>query len=310
MAKTTEVTYCKFDAAAPGPYTQYLLPHIVSRARWNPERFIALGAAWRGYAVGAAVVSMKEAHSDEAVLDSLFVDPNARGQGIGTGLLRLAAEEARKRGAERLELSYIMPGPELEAMDKIVRNLGGEPVFRSNVYTMETAKFHDSPVFGWTVTPDFHPAANIKTFRDLTREQMEQLNENEEIPAFLRPAARKDLMDPALSVAWLEDGEVVCFQLIGHSGPRSYTGLSSWRSDRAPGDAYVHLISAVANLCYYDAGGDFLFYGSPVNDYSEALTRAYLGDLCTCMEEHEAELRLPVDMEEAGDGENAGEGEL
>ena len=114
-------------------------------------------------------------------------------------------------------------------------------------------------------------------------------------------------MDSALSVAWVEDGEVVCFQLISHSGPGSYVGLSSWRSNRAPGDVFAHLLSAVANLCYYDAGGDFLFHGSPVNAHSEALTRAYLGDQCTRLEEHEAELRLPIGEAEArGTGEAEG----
>ena len=303
MEQTSEVRYCVFSAAAPGPYAQYLLPHIASQAKWNPDRYVALGAAWKGYAVGAAAVSMRKprpdaARSDTAALVSLFVDPEARGQGIGTGLLRLAAEEAEKRGAVSLELSYTMPEPELKAMDHIVSKLGGNPVFHANIYTVESANFHDSPLFGWTMKPDFRPAANVKSFRDLKREQIDRLNENPEIPEYLRPASKKEIMDPALSVAWVDEGEVVCFQLISHSGPGSYAGLSSWRSERAPGDAFAHLLSAAANLCYYDAGGDFLFYGSPINDYSEALTHAYLGDLCTCTEEHEADLRLPIEAEE------------
>ena len=293
MEQTSEVRYCKFSAAAPGPYAQYLLPHIVSQAKWKPEQFVTLGAAWRGYAVGAAAVSVKETRPDEAALISLFVDPQARGQGIGTELTRLAMEEAGKLGVDTLHISYIMAERELEAMDRIIRSQGGEPVFHNHVYTLDSAKFHDSPVFGWTLTPGFQPAANVKPFRNLTRAQVERLNENGEIPDFLRPAARRDLMDPALSVAWVEDGEVVSFLLTSHSGPKSYAALSGWRSDSAPGDAYVHLLMACANLCYYDAGGDFLYHLAPITAHSEEMVHAYVGDLCVRMEEHTASLDLP-----------------
>jgi len=40
-----------------------------------------------------------------AVLDHLWVDPGAMGQGLGSRLFRLAADRARELGAERLEWS-------------------------------------------------------------------------------------------------------------------------------------------------------------------------------------------------------------
>ncbi|MBQ9346499.1 MAG: GNAT family N-acetyltransferase [Oscillibacter sp.] len=306
MKQTQEAAYCRFDAAAPGPYGQYLLPHIVTRAKWNPERYAALGVVWKGYAAGAAAVSWNPDRADEAVLENLFVDPQARGRGIGTALVRLAAEEGVKLGADTLSFSYVLGGGELEAMDRIVRSLGGEPSFYSNVYTLDSAKFHDSPVFGWTLTAAFRPAANVKPFRDLSRDQIDRLNENPAIPEFLRPAARADLMDPALSLAWVENGEAVSFLLTSHSGPNSYAALSGWRADSAPGDAYVHLLTACANLCYYDAGGDFLYHLAPITDHSEELVHAYAGELCTRMEEHQARLRLPIKEENS---EASGEGE-
>ena len=304
MERTSEVRYCVFSAASPGPYAQYLLPHIASRARWNPEHFIALGATWKGYAAGAAAVSVTEEQPDTAVLVSLFVDPKARGQGIGTGLVRLAAEEAGKLGAETLEMAYIMSGPELEAMDKTIQKLGGELVSRNNVYTLDSAKFHDSPVFGWTLTPYFQPNANVRRFYDLSREQVERLNANAEIPIGLRPASKADLMDPALSVAWVEDGEIVSFLLTSYSRRGSYAALSGWRAASAPGDAYVHLLMACANLCYYHGGGDFLYHLAPITEHSEAMVHAYAGDCYVCMEEHAAELDLPLEIED-GEREDA-----
>ena len=306
MKRTQEPIYCKLDMASPGPYRQYVLPHIATRARWNPERYAALGVVWQGYAAGAAAVSWDPDRADEAVMESLYVDPKARGQGIGTELARLAAGEGLKLGADALTFSYALGGAELEAMDRIVRTLGGEPSFRANVYTLDSALFHDSPVFGWTLTAAFRPAANVKAFRDLSREQIDRLNENPEIPEFLRPAARKDMMDPALSLAWVENGEVVSFLLTSHSGPNSYAALSGWRSDSAPGDAYVHLLTACANLCYYDAGSDFQYHLSPITDHSEEMVHAYVGDLCTRMEEHYAKLWLPIEEKKSEESEESG----
>ena len=305
MKREVAGSYCKYDAARPGPYEQYLLPHIAAQARWDPERYAALGAVWNGCAAGAAAVSLEEDNPREAVLESLYVDPLARGRGIGTELARLAAQEALQRGAETLSLSYTLRGAELDAMDRIVRGLGGEPRFHANVYTLESAKFHDSPVFGWTLTSSFHPAPNVKRFRDLTQAQIQRLNENEEIPDYLRPEARKDVMDPALSLAWVEDGAVSGFLLTSRGGPDSYAAVSGWRSDSAPGDAYVHLLMACANLCYYETGGDFLYHLSPITDRSEAMVRAYVGELCSRLEEHRAELWLPVEPDdEAREGES------
>lgn len=296
MNQTTDITYCEFNPGQPGPYGQYLLPYIAARAKWQADRYIVVGAAWNNYAAGAAAITLVE--KGEAELKSLYVDPQARGHGIGTGLLRRAAAAAAKLGADTLTIAYTLGSGELEAMDRIVRAVGGEPSFHANVYTLDSAKFHDSPVFGWTLTPAYRPAANVVSFRDLKREQIDRLDENNAIPEGLRPAERKDIYDPALSLAWVEDGEVVSFLLTCRSLPGSYAALSGWRADSAPGDAYVHLLAACANLCFYDAGGDFLYHLSPISDRSEALVHAYVGDLCTKIEEHTAELRLPVDEQD------------
>ncbi|KKX55842.1 GNAT family N-acetyltransferase [Brevibacillus borstelensis] len=53
---------------------------------------------------GTAPIIVKEARSDEYYLDTLVVDPNYRGKGIGTRLLASFEEEAIRQGYERTAL--------------------------------------------------------------------------------------------------------------------------------------------------------------------------------------------------------------
>ena len=80
----SDVIFCTFDPARPGPYESYLLPHIPVQARLEPERFLGLGAAFGQYALAAAAVSFDRETPGQVLADSLFVDPEVRGQGIAT----------------------------------------------------------------------------------------------------------------------------------------------------------------------------------------------------------------------------------
>ena len=85
-----DITLCLFDPAEPGPYEQYILPHISAEMKQNPEDYAAIGAAWNDCAVGAAVITQDEDDPDAAAMVSLFVDPQVRRRGIGTALLELS----------------------------------------------------------------------------------------------------------------------------------------------------------------------------------------------------------------------------
>ena len=43
--ETLGFTLCLFDPADPGPYEQYILPHVTAEMRQDPANFAALGAA-------------------------------------------------------------------------------------------------------------------------------------------------------------------------------------------------------------------------------------------------------------------------
>ena len=54
-----DITLCLFDPADPGPYEQYILPHITAEMRQDPEDYAALGAQ----AYGA--IESKPAEADQ-----------------------------------------------------------------------------------------------------------------------------------------------------------------------------------------------------------------------------------------------------
>ena len=284
-------TFYEFDPASPGPYEQYLLPHVAAEARREPQRFVMLGAAWEQYAAGAAAISPDGKDPDAVALESLFVDPQARGQGAGTALLRRAAEEAALRGAEKLTLDYILGGEELEAMDRIVRSLGGEPELYLPVYTMDISEFHDSPLVGRAFRPDYRTPENVVRFIDLTAEQRAALDADGEVPWYVQPR-RRVRTQPELSLAYVQDGRVAGFWLGCMSSPGNYAVQGVWRSPSAPVTTFHTLIAAHLNLCYYHGGGDFLYHCSPAVEFADALIQKYSGGNYRRLEEHQAVIHL------------------
>ena len=290
MNKEVSITLCAFNPAKPGPYEQYILPHIAAEMRREPERFTALGAAWRRSAVGAAVLTDDGDDPDTAVLSSLFVDPQARGKGVCTALLTAAAETAAASGAKTLRLSYTLAGEELEAMDRAVRAVGGEPEYRFPVYTMDAAEFHDSRLLGRAFRPDYKPPENVVSFLNLTQEQLETLHADPEA-TWYAPG-----MQPELSLAYLQDGRVTGFWLGRMSAPGNYAVQGVWCSSAAPVATFHTLITAHVNLCYYHGGGDFLYHCAASVEFADKLLQRYTEGKFRRLEEHRAVFTLSERM--------------
>ncbi len=282
--KRLDITLCVFDPAKPGPYEQYILPHISLEMQQEPERFASLGAAWNNCAVGAAVLTEDRDDPGAAVLASLFVDPQVRRRGVGTALLSASVKTAVMAGAERLTLFYTLTGEELEAMDRAVRALGGKPEFRLPVYTMDSTDFHASRLLGRAFRPDYRMPENVVRFLDLSPEQLEALHADPEAPWY-SPG-----MQPELSLAFLKDGNVTGFWLGCMSSPGNYAVQGIWSSHAAPFNTFNALLAAHVNLCYSHAGGDFLYHCSTGAEFAERILRTYTGGKYLRLEQHRAVL--------------------
>ena len=288
----SDVIFCTFDPARPGPYESYLLPHIPVQARLEPERFLGLGAAFGQYALAAAAVSFDRETPGQVLADSLFVDPEVRGQGIATQLLRLAAAVAAEAGAHTLKLSYILAGPELTAMDRVARKMGGDPAYVRPVYTMDSAQFRDSALLGRAFTAKYRPPESVVPFTDLTREQIEALYADPEVPWYVHPRNRTR-MRPELSLAFLQEGRVAGFWLGSVSTPGNYSVQGVWRSPAAPVTTFHVLVAAHLNLCFYHGGGDFRYHCSPAVAFADELIQRYSEGKYRRLEEHAASIPLP-----------------
>lgn len=279
-----DITLCLFDPAEPGPYEQYILPHISAEMKQNPEDYAAIGAAWNDCAVGAAVITEDEDDPDAAATASLFVDPQVRRRGIGSALLDLSLRAAVGAGAEKLTLLYTLDGEELEAMDATVRKLGGQPEFQYPAYSMDSVDFRDSRLLGKAFRPDYKIPENVVRFSDLTKEQHERLHADPDAPWY-SPG-----MQPELSLAYLKNGQVVGFWLGCESTPGNYSVKGIWSSSTAPFNTLHALLLAHVNLCYNHCGEDFHYHCATAVKAAEKIVQAYTEGKYRRLEAHRAVL--------------------
>lgn len=285
-----EFTLCLFDPADPGPYEQYILPHVTAEMRQDPENYAAIGAVWNECAAAAAVLTDDEDDPDAAAVASLFVDPQVRRRGIGTALLDLSLKAAAGVGAERLTLSYTLGGEELEAMDHTVRALGGETVFQYPAYSMDSVDFRDSRLLGRAFRPDYRMPEHVVRFSDLSPEQLDELHADPEAPWY-SPG-----MQPELSLAYLKDGQVVGFWLGCESAPGNYSVKGIWSSPAAPFNTLHALLLAHVNLCWSHCGGDFHYHCATSVKAAEKIVQTYTEGKYRRLEGHRAV--FPLDSEE------------
>ena len=60
---------------------------------------------WLAAKNASNIIIDKEAHEDEYYVDTICVDPDARGKGIGTLLLQFAIDQTKERGFSKLSLN-------------------------------------------------------------------------------------------------------------------------------------------------------------------------------------------------------------
>lgn len=77
------------------------------------EHYGWFGALWRGLVLN---VLERDVKPGVFLMDGIFVQPQARGQGVGTALLEAIAEAARDAGADVVRLDVINTNPRARAL--------------------------------------------------------------------------------------------------------------------------------------------------------------------------------------------------
>lgn len=72
-----------------------------------------VGALWRGLLLSTLE---RKLQPDVFQMDGIFVDPDARGQGVGTALLQAVLSEAEARGLRQVQLDVIDTNPRAKAL--------------------------------------------------------------------------------------------------------------------------------------------------------------------------------------------------
>ncbi len=269
-------------------FSQYLLPQTAQAIRREASSWLVVGAVWERFACGAAAVRCS---GSTAELASFFVDPQARGNGVGRRLLERTMEQAGARGCEALSVRFLLAGEELAAMDRLVCRWGRLTAEANPyVYGMDTARYHEHSLLGASFRPGFRFPPSAKPFSSLSAAQLEALEAREDIPAFLRPSVCRAKTEPSLSVAWTVDGVVTGYLLGCETGLRDFSLIAAWQAK--PSTAFLHLLRTQLNLCFYRCSGDFRYYASPVTPRAERLLQRLTGGVYTRYEEHAAVLPL------------------
>ena len=253
-------------------FVQYLLPQV----RQSGDAAI-LGAYAGNLACGAAAVRWE---GGDAVLASLFVDPQVRRQGLGGALADLALRLAAEKSSPCLSCTYVLDQGELAAMNRIFMRRGGSLRYGGPVCCANASDYEGTRFLGAALQSGYRPPPAAVPFSRLTPEQLARLAAREDIPDALRWESCADKCDRELSLAWVEEGQVRAYILGGESADGGYLLAAAWRGPESPAISFPSLLRCQLNRCWYRAGGGFLYYFSAETAPAQALTRSLTGGRC------------------------------
>ena len=278
------VTVRILDRSECRPFQTYLLPATAQAFLQRREPgYLAVGAVAGRYSVGAAVLKTE---GGLAHITDLFVDQNARGQGVGTRLLQALLENLPE-GVRTVDAYYTLHAPELLHMDALLTRAGFSPAeVRARCYATRAHDYRGDRLLGRAMDPAYRTPSNILPFSQLPPEAMEELRQAPDVPRLLAWDTYASQADPDLSVALVKDGRAAAYLLCGEGGEDGYLLLAALRREGAPATAFLSLLLDMGNRCYYRKGGDFPLYFSSISDVSAALAEKIMGDRCIEYEGH------------------------
>jgi len=265
-------------------FRPYLLPDTVSRLEADSGQLLALGAVLDRSALGAAAVWLEDGMAE---LTDLFIDSQARRQGVAGVLLDNLLECLEELGTAYVTADYVLRGEELAAMDALLKSRGfAVPAVRSLTFSTRSGLLKGDRLLGAALTPRYRTPEGIASFSALPPAALAELEADRSIPELLSWTNVKRRARPELSAAFLREGKVLAYLLGGDSADGGCVLLSAYRREGCPLTAFLSLLREVLNRSYYRFGGDFPCYVSAITPRAAELALRLLGDRCTQYEEH------------------------
>lgn len=299
-----EITLRYIDRRELSGFRQYLLPTTAMAVERENGDVLAIGAVSGRHSVGAAAAVPDGANG--AALTDLFVDEAVRGNGIGGALLKEIMDILAEVGVEMLSADYTLKGEELAAMDALMRSAGfTAPALRSRTFMALSKDYVDHGILGAAFTPGWKTPKDVRTFSELTEEQLGELLAAEDIPEMLSWRLLRGRAEPELSVALVLEGRVAAYLLCEESQDGGFVLMSVVRREGAPITAFTSLLTDMLSRCFYWRGGHFPFYFSAINEHTERLAQGLMRGKCVEYEEHvcSARLSVPKGTEDGAEGE-------
>ena len=186
--------------------------------------------------VGLALAQRAPTIPATAEVLSLFVDPAARGQGIGTAMLARLEDIALRHGSTELSGTYMTDRPNVEALERVLAKRGFDPP----TVRMIVFKFapEDAKKCAWYRRARMPAGATIFKWSELTREELVRLKQSQQQRRWIHPKLEPWSGDPNFdevsSVGMRKDGDVVGWVINHRLSPGVVTfSIAAMRPDLA-----------------------------------------------------------------------------
>ena len=270
--------FFRLDKSNAAPFAPYLLPQVCEQIG-NNIGMLTLGAVAANYAVGAIAALPPE--KGVLPLQSIFVDPALRRYGVGTDLLRELCRICREETGETVRsvrTEYTMEKDACEELSAFLEAAGfSTKRVGGRTYCVDSADVHEKAILGEAFSYSFRPDPHIRTFSQLTAEQLREIEENKEAPDFLKPAAAKGKIMGRASTVWLEDGHPIGWVLFRPSIDGELILSAAYKNDDAPVECFLAMLKAAVNRWYLMLGRDCRIYITAINERVESLIENLTG---------------------------------
>ena len=277
------------DKTNAAPFAPYLLPQVRYELGRGRKELLALGAVVGEHTVGA-VAALPRGGILHVVC--VYVAPDMRRQGIGTALFAALGKTLREKGIEvnTAKIYYMKEEEDSEVIAAFIRRMGfGELNPRSRLFSVDTAKLHDSPAVGGAFSASFEDDPHICSFAEVTEAQLAEVEADDKVKFFLKPSAISAAILKQGSTAWVEDGHILGWILVFQGFDGEIILAAACKREGAPKGCFRKLMFSMVNRCYLMLGRYFKVYITTVTDHAGSLVETIAGDAYSEYENFDAE---------------------